>query len=728
MAFEKEPNQINQKRYDRIHAWERSELEFCFWDQNGNDISGRVEVEHMPTNVVYPKAPPLLAELRTMEVSDSKPMSVYKGHEYKISGLFQDSDDGAEQRVSLHHSSILHHKGYRYVVSYPSMLDSQTLDNPEARSQICFVVNRSQAGPSQPTVLGSRKTNAHEPQFQILSGDGGIIVFRYRVDGADWKIVGPQEERLEDSADMEGTRLFLSGNWPEGEYLLEVQERNMIGMWSDSEQVYFEVDRSAPQAPSFTNSTDHGDPMPTWSWKTTESGIVRFSFDPQMETSAVDEHFNSGSVLSNYQALQGLTIGSHTLYLQERDIAGNWSEVVSSTIQISYDSIAAPNLFGPSITRSRQPVIHWSSGGGGLAQYRVAVDRESVDSAAVTESESMIWNLDLADGLHRLTVAERDEYNNWSSNTLSLMVDGTEPDLEWFSPRDGALLSSSNVLHIDIKVRDVLSDLNIKRSQCLLDGQVLEWTAQTSSDQKEAHIQAIVEGLKSGPHEIEVQFQDELGNVVRNMRRIWIKGEQEQLVFVDLKGGKDDNDGQALVGAYGHPSTGPVKTLSRAFELVAGINEAEIILMSGQYIGLKNRNLEHKSGNLSIKGFVDVMPVVIDMQQASDARAFVVSGGHLNLSELVIRGGHSQQGGAIFLSGGHLQLQKMRFEDNQAMEGGAICVIGGSVDMEDTTVFRNLSHGNGAGLMLDTREVVRVQRTRFIENQALGYGGAIYEK
>lgn len=100
---------------------------------------------------------------------------------------------------------------------------------------------------------------------------------------------------------------------------------------------YWKVDRTPPKAPlvgtTGTTPTPTNDATPTWTWAAAPAsgGIGTFRHkrnNPDLSTGATVTR------LSSYSPATDLSPGAHTLYVQERDRAGNWSASGSFTIVI----------------------------------------------------------------------------------------------------------------------------------------------------------------------------------------------------------------------------------------------------------------------------------------------------------------------------------------------------------------------------------------------------------
>ncbi len=98
----------------------------------------------------------------------------------------------------------------------------------------------------------------------------------------------------------------------------------------------YSVDVEAPNAPVVTGTTPTTDTTPTWNWTSGGgggNGTYRYKLDDSDMSSGTTETssttYTPGSVLAE---------GTHTLYVQERDAAGNWSPSGSCVIEITPDT------------------------------------------------------------------------------------------------------------------------------------------------------------------------------------------------------------------------------------------------------------------------------------------------------------------------------------------------------------------------------------------------------
>jgi len=104
----------------------------------------------------------------------------------------------------------------------------------------------------------------------------------------------------------------------------------------DDSTVY---DTIPPGAPMVSGTTPTNDTTPTWSWSSGGggNGTYRYKLDNSNLSSGATQ-----TTSTSYTPGSALSEGSHTLYVQERDAAGNWSSSGSFTIVIDITAPGAP--------------------------------------------------------------------------------------------------------------------------------------------------------------------------------------------------------------------------------------------------------------------------------------------------------------------------------------------------------------------------------------------------
>ena len=153
--------------------------------------------------------------------------------------------------------------------------------------------------------------------------------------------------------------------------------------------------------------------------------IYRFKLD--------DNDFRAGAkdtVGTGYRPPTALSEGTHTLYVQARDSAGNWSATGSAAVRIDLARPATPVILTPATTpvntRIRRPAWTWRSGGGDAG----GGFRYQLGSATPVELTGTAFTppTDLADGTYVLRVAEKDAQGNWSTDAISTVtIKGSAP-------------------------------------------------------------------------------------------------------------------------------------------------------------------------------------------------------------------------------------------------------------------------------------------------------------
>ncbi len=273
-------------------------------------------------------------------------------------------------------------------------------------------------GPAPPKVTVASPTNDTTPTFAWKSMDDGdgVGVFRHRLAGtqSDWTVTEKTSYTPDDALR------------PDGEYVLEVQERDRPGNWSHSGEATVVVDTVGPEPPVISAKTPTNDLTPTWTWKSGGqggTGVYRYRLPGAVggwtEIRATE-----------YTPGEELRAGwRYPLYVQEQDEAGNWSGDAVFEVVIDLVPPKAPVVGGKTPTNDTTPEWRWEAAGGGAGLFRVRTDSAGgewieVDTPAWAPGEPM------AEGAHVLYVQERDEAGNWSeSGSHEVVVDLTPP--EW---------------------------------------------------------------------------------------------------------------------------------------------------------------------------------------------------------------------------------------------------------------------------------------------------------
>ncbi len=216
-------------------------------------------------------------------------------------------------------------------------------------------------------------------------------------------------------------------------HTLYLQERDAAGNWSPTSSFAIIIDVTAPAAPVVSGDSPTNKRKPTWSWATGGgggSGYYRFRLDNSNFTQI---RFIPTTV-TQYQPSADLTAGSHTLYVQEEDAAGNWSASGSKTIVIDTTAGNSPTITGTTPTSDNTPTWSWTSGGGkGYYMYRLN-DSNIEGSPTYTSATSFTPLSVLPDGTYVLYVKEQDAAGNWSPTAyFGITVDTQKPGTPTFA-------------------------------------------------------------------------------------------------------------------------------------------------------------------------------------------------------------------------------------------------------------------------------------------------------
>lgn len=185
------------------------------------------------------------------------------------------------------------------------------------------------------------------------------------------------------------------------------------------------LDRVPPKIPTVSGTALVNTRFPNWSWKSGGGGTGNYRY--KLDTA--DMTNSKLTTDSSFQPTSPLADGKHTLYVQERDQAGNWS--ISGTFDITIDATppSAPIVTSvKALTNSPQPKWTWSTGGGGSGIYRYKLDDSLLVGQPENTSLSFLPNA-LVESAHTLYVQERDAQFNWSpTGKFTLTIDYTPPN------------------------------------------------------------------------------------------------------------------------------------------------------------------------------------------------------------------------------------------------------------------------------------------------------------
>lgn len=273
--------------------------------------------------------------------------------------------------------------------------------------------------PSAPVVSGVTPTNNRKPTWSWVGSNATEPHFRYQLDSATFSST--------DTSSTLATSFTPATELSEGKHTLYVREIDIAGNLSVSGSFTINIDLTGPQAPTVSGTTPTTNNRPVWTWISNGGGGVG-DFRCALDTSSFDNAFATSAKM--FTAPQELTEGEHTLNVQERDSAGNWSSVGSFTVLIDITAPNPPIVSVVSITNSQAPTWTWTAGGGGNGTFRYKLDNDDL-SVNATENKALSFTppTNLTEGLHTFYIQERDSTGNWSTMvSKETTIDLTPPD------------------------------------------------------------------------------------------------------------------------------------------------------------------------------------------------------------------------------------------------------------------------------------------------------------
>jgi hypothetical protein len=273
--------------------------------------------------------------------------------------------------------------------------------------------------PNRPMVHGPAATISTTPSWTWTTGGlGGAGVYRVALD----------LENYTNSVEIKDTEFVAATDLKEGSHTLFVQERDAAGNWSLSGRLAIRIDLTAPgkpeikvTTPSVTNTR-----RPNFTWKTGGGGNGSFQY-------RIDNGEIAASAITTtdtaFTPIEDLSAGLHTLYVRERDTAGNWSPTGSASVTLDFSPPNSPKVNGSAVTNVA-PKWTWMTGGNsGSGDYRWKLNDTDLTTGATETRDSSYTLGAFANGAaYSLYVQERDPAGNWSANgSFAIKVDLSGP-------------------------------------------------------------------------------------------------------------------------------------------------------------------------------------------------------------------------------------------------------------------------------------------------------------
>ena len=183
------------------------------------------------------------------------------------------------------------------------------------------------------------------------------------------------------------------------------------------------VDTTPPDAPVVSGTTPTNNTRPTWTWTTGGggSGSYRCKLDDNDLTTGA-----TTTIGTSYRPASAQTEGSHTLYVQERDVVGNWS--VSGSFTIEIDTTAPDtSITAQPANPTNQTIASFSfTATEAGSTFQCQIDGNGYSPCVSTATYTSL----VGDQTHTFSVRAVDLAGNIDASpaTYSWMIDTTAPD------------------------------------------------------------------------------------------------------------------------------------------------------------------------------------------------------------------------------------------------------------------------------------------------------------
>lgn len=205
-----------------------------------------------------------------------------------------------------------------------------------------------------------------------------------------------------------------------------MDQTGAIGSFSEPRS--FIIDDTAPAAPEVSGKLYTNSSTPVWSWYPPAGAVdLRYQLNGMLQ-----ESWNrvGGVGVFTYMPTTPLSEGSHTLYVQAMDAAGNWSESGLHTTIVDTTPPVAPDVSGEEYSGSARPLWTWvTSSDSANGRYRLDTsDPNAWITLGTSDVGSYVPPYDLGEGNHTLEVQLGDAAGNWSdTGSHTVVVDLTPP-------------------------------------------------------------------------------------------------------------------------------------------------------------------------------------------------------------------------------------------------------------------------------------------------------------
>ena len=274
--------------------------------------------------------------------------------------------------------------------------------------------------PNAPTVTGASPTNNKRPTWSWThDAAGGSGTYQYKLDSGVY-------------TSTTSTSYAPAVDLGEGSHILYVQEKDAVGNWSVDGSSSITVDITAPAAPTVTGVSPTNSKRPTWNWThdaTGGNGTYQYKLD--------DSNLATGATTTvslAYAPAANLSDGIHTLYVQERDTAGNWS--LSGSFAALVDAVAPTgsitiidNLATYATSTSVQLTLTCIDATSGCATMEFKNETDTWSSPEAFNA-TKDWTLSTTNGTKTVNVRFTDAAGTTSTYSDTIILDDTAPVTE----------------------------------------------------------------------------------------------------------------------------------------------------------------------------------------------------------------------------------------------------------------------------------------------------------
>ncbi|MDB5047357.1 MAG: hypothetical protein JWO30_428 [Fibrobacteres bacterium] len=303
----------------------------------------------------------------------------------------------------------------RYTVDNGPELSKEFPLNEGVNSLTVDAVNGADKGSAKIKITLDTKA----PVVSITSPVNGTLTRESSLPVA-WKVDGVAQS----------TQLSEDLGTTEGERSIVRESRDSAGNVGH-DTVRVTRDSKGPLAPKVTGATPTN-AQPRWMWTTGGgggSGVFRFQLGSGEFPASVAESKDTVYALVA-PALSGT---KYTLYVEERDAAGNWSP--ASSLEILFDTstpvvgILAPQASGTYVTRAGLITLSGTTGGpNAVATVTYKVNGADKGAATFASGTWTIQDLAVAEGVKTVvTVVCTDAVGNHGESALTILRDTTAP-------------------------------------------------------------------------------------------------------------------------------------------------------------------------------------------------------------------------------------------------------------------------------------------------------------